>query len=300
MAKVETKLPTSPSTLVVGFLMLLGSVLGYVFTLVFVNQSQMSTKLRNWRENQASAQSLRTLQHEVVTTKADRLAKETRILCWILTQPKSHYKKAVHVKNTWGKRCDKLIFMSTKNVVTTKADRLAKETRILCWILTQPKSHYKKAVHVKNTWGKRCDKLIFMSTKNDEKLGAVALNTSEGYYNLWGKTKAAFKYVYDHHLDEYDWFLKADDDTYTIMENMRYMLCSYDPKYPIYFGSKFRRFYKEGFLGGGSGYVLSREATRKLVEEAMPNKTKCKAGERGLEDVELGTFMRLLPFDLRF
>ncbi|XP_047476333.1 glycoprotein-N-acetylgalactosamine 3-beta-galactosyltransferase 1-like isoform X2 [Penaeus chinensis] len=236
MAKVNTNVPTNPSALAVGFLMLLGSVLGCVFTLVFSDQFQMSTKLRNWRENQMSVQSLRTLQHGVVTIKADRLAKETRILCWILTQPKAHYTKAVHVKNTWGKRCDKL---------------------------------------------------IFMSTKKDEKLGAVALNTSEGYYNLWGKTKAAFRYVYEHHLDEYDWFLKADDDTYTIMENMRYMLCSYDPKYPIYFGSKFRRFYKEGFLGGGSGYVLSREATRKLVEEAMSNKTKCKAGEQGLEDVEL-------------
>ena len=32
-----------------------------------------------------------------------------------------------------------------------------------------------KAVHVKNTWGAHCDKLIFMSTEEDKELGAVAL-----------------------------------------------------------------------------------------------------------------------------
>ena len=38
----------------------------------------------------------------------------------------------------------------------------------------------------------------------------------------------------------------------------------------------------------GAGYVLSREAVRLLVEEALPNKNKCRQDSAGAEDVEMG------------
>uniref|UniRef100_A0A170WG71 Glycoprotein-n-acetylgalactosamine 3-beta-galactosyltransferase 1-like protein isoform x1 n=1 Tax=Triatoma infestans TaxID=30076 RepID=A0A170WG71_TRIIF len=55
----------------------------------------------------------------------------------------------------------------------------------------------------------------------DPKLPTVALPVKEGRDNLWAKTKEAFKYAYLNYFDQADWFMKADDDTYVIVENTK-------------------------------------------------------------------------------
>jgi glycoprotein-N-acetylgalactosamine 3-beta-galactosyltransferase len=62
-----------------------------------------------------------------------------------------------------------------------------------------------------------------------------------GHDKLWGKAQAALKYIYEKYHDDYDWFLKADDDTYVIMENLRFLLASHQPNESIYFGMWFSR-----------------------------------------------------------
>ncbi|KAL3105854.1 hypothetical protein niasHT_026629 [Heterodera trifolii] len=174
-----------------------------------------------------------------------------------------------------------------KNVVTL-ANEIARRVRIFCWILTGKQNHQKRAIHVKATWAKRCNKFVFMSSENDPKLPAVNLNISEGRDHLWGKTKSAFKYAYDHYLNDFDWFLKADDDTFVIVENLRFLLMAHSPEEPIYFGCKFKPFVEQGYMSGGAGYVLSRMALKKFVEEGLPDPKKCQSGEWGCEDVEMG------------
>lgn len=41
-------------------------------------------------------------------------------------------------------------------------------------------------------------------------------------------------------------------------------------------------------MSGGAGYVLSREAIRRLVEKALPNNTVCASSVEGPEDLHLG------------
>jgi glycoprotein-N-acetylgalactosamine 3-beta-galactosyltransferase len=49
--------------------------------------------------------------------------------------------------------------------------------------------------------------------QTDKDLPAVALPVEEDHEKLWGKTRAASRYVWDKYRDQADWFLKADDDT---------------------------------------------------------------------------------------
>ncbi|CAG0902935.1 unnamed protein product [Darwinula stevensoni] len=87
------------------------------------------------------------------------------------------------------------------------------EVRVLCWVMTQPKNHESKARHIKATWGRRCNILLFMSSVNDSSLPAIALPVGEGREHLWEKTREAFRYIYQRHFQDADWFFKADDDT---------------------------------------------------------------------------------------
>lgn len=50
------------------------------------------------------------------------------------------------------------------------------------------------------------------------------------------------------------------------MENMRYMLNYHNSTDPVYFGFRFKPYVKQGYMSGGSGYVLSKEALRRFVE----------------------------------
>ncbi|KYN20870.1 Glycoprotein-N-acetylgalactosamine 3-beta-galactosyltransferase 1 [Trachymyrmex cornetzi] len=168
------------------------------------------------------------------------------------------------------------------------AQDMARKVRVLCWIMTGPKNHQSKARHVKATWGKRCNVLLFMSSAADASLPTVVLPVKEGRDNLWAKTKEAFKYAYEKYKDKVDWFMKADDDTYVVVENLRYMLSSYNPNSSLYFGCRFKPFVKQGYMSGGAGYVLSKEGLRKFVEEGLPDKTKCRPDNGGAEDVEMG------------
>jgi len=167
------------------------------------------------------------------------------------------------------------------------AQSLKESVKVFCWIMAA-KKNADKAKTVNATWAPRCNKYVFITANESAGVPTVELDVQEGREYLWAKTKAAFTWLYENEIDNYDWFLKADDDTYVIMENLRFMLLAYSPDDPLYFGCKFKPFTKQGYMSGGSGYVLSREAVKRFVTEAIPNPQKCKQRGTGAEDAEIG------------
>lgn len=168
------------------------------------------------------------------------------------------------------------------------ADALYKKVRILCWVMTGPSNLEKKARHIKTTWSRHCNVVVFMSSVEDPDFPTVGLGTKEGRDQLYWKTIRAFHYAYEHHGHEADWFLKADDDTYVIVDNLRWVLANHSAEEPIYFGRRFKPYTKQGYMSGGAGYVLSKEALRRFVEGF---KTKTCTHTTSVEDLAMGQCM---------
>ena len=57
---------------------------------------------------------------------------------------------------------------------------LASKVRILCWVVTYPANLLTKGNAVKETWGKRCNILLFMSSIQNHSFPAIGLDVSEG------------------------------------------------------------------------------------------------------------------------
>lgn len=199
-------------------------------------------------------------------------------------------------------RLDQQVDPIESNRTTATAVELFHKVRILCFVLTSQPNHAKRAQHVRNTWGSRCNKLLFVSNVTEPEFGALQLQQNDDYHHLWRKTRHAVKYVYENFYNDYDWFYKADDDTYAFPDNMRFVLTAYSSDDPIYFGKKFNYSEELGYFSGGSGYVMSRRAVQKFVLEALPDGKKCRQEPDGAEDWNMGACMHnigVFPGDAR-
>lgn len=103
----------------------------------------------------------------------------------------------------------------------------AKKARILCWVNTYHKNHDSRIDAIKRTWGKKCDKILFMSDQEDIVYKTVRVHAPPFHKMSWQKHREAVRAIL-REIDErdFDWIYKCDDDTFVILENLRRLLLS--------------------------------------------------------------------------
>ena len=141
----------------------------------------------------------------------------------------------------------------------------------------------KNTVGARDTWGKRCDITLFMSSTEDAQFPTIGLNaTVGGRKHIASKAKAAWIYIYEHHFNDADFFLKADPDTYVIVENLKAYLRGRDPSAVEFYGHRFKpKLLNHTYMSGGPGHVLTRESLRRMVTISFNRLPNCMPDGEG-------------------
>lgn len=204
-------------------------------------------------------------------------------------------------------------YVYLRNRITNKIENYQQKRhipQIFCIVLTVEKNFNSKTKLMFESWVKKCDNYKFISTIS-EKYFNNKLNQSdpleinigfnvvqppnyknESYSKLTEKVFETFKYIYDKYPN-YDFYLKADDDTYIFVDNLRLFLTDKDRSKPATFGYDFHVHVDYGYHSGGAGYVLTNQAMSRLVNYLKQNSTQSNELYQ-LEDIDMGNALRKL------
>ncbi|VDP67393.1 unnamed protein product [Echinostoma caproni] len=104
--------------------------------------------------------------------------------------------------------------------------------------------------------------------------------------HLWHKMRVILQQIY-RFRDQYEYFYKADDDTFAVVENLKRVLRKHNPDRPFMTGHRWQLKIPGGYFSGGAGYVLSREALKRIVEKAIFKHPQCPNTDEAMEDVKM-------------
>ncbi|XP_059214710.1 chondroitin sulfate synthase 3 [Centropristis striata] len=171
-------------------------------------------------------------------------------------------------------------------------------------VMTAKKYVRSRAVAAFNTWASSIPgKVEFFSSAGSGSihvpLPLVSLEDVDDSYPPQKKSFMMLKYIHDHYLDQYEWFMRADDDVYIRGEKLELFLRSLNSSKPLYLGQTGLGMAEElgrlalepgeNFCMGGPGMIFSREVLRRMV----PHVSAClREMYTTHEDVEVGRCVR--------
>lgn len=161
-----------------------------------------------------------------------------------------------------------------------KQEYMMKQT-VVVGILTQQEYLSTRAQAVYETWGKEVSKVVFFVgedcniSANLSHLPIVKLKgIPDHVYPPLKKAFAVMQYMYDHFLNEYNWFVRADDDMYVRGQMLVDLLKDMNPYERIYLGragvgkdddlDRLHLLPHERYCMGGPGVIFSYAAMRSV------------------------------------
>ncbi|SPP78862.1 chondroitin sulfate synthase 1 [Drosophila guanche] len=155
-----------------------------------------------------------------------------------------------------------------------------------------------RARAVYDTWGKEVPgRIAFFSSEGSysEELPVVGLKNVDDRYPPQKKSFMMLYYMYEHYIDRFEWFIRADDDVYMEPDKLERFLRSIDSSKPQFIGQAGKgnseEFgllsleFDENFCMGGPGVILSSETLRRVAPH-IPTCLKNLYSTH--EDVEVG------------
>jgi chondroitin sulfate synthase len=108
-----------------------------------------------------------------------------------------------------------------------------KKQLILIAVMTSKEFLTTRAPTVMRTWAEKVPgQVIFFSsegsTTNDSHINLVSLPSVTDTYPPQKKSFLMMKYIYDHYLNKFEWFMRVDDDVYIRTDNLERLLRSID------------------------------------------------------------------------
>ncbi|XP_053948348.1 chondroitin sulfate synthase 1 [Anastrepha ludens] len=155
-----------------------------------------------------------------------------------------------------------------------------------------------RARAVYDTWGKEVPgRIAFFSSENSysKEMPVIGLKNVDDRYPPQKKSFMMLYYMYEHFIDKFEWFIRADDDVYIEPEKLERFLRSIDSSKPQFIGQAGKgnseEFgllsleFDENFCMGGPGVILSSETLRRVAPH-IPTCLKNLYSTH--EDVEVG------------
>ena len=173
----------------------------------------------------------------------------------------------------------KLFKPGSRSEPRTLKDEYMFKKSLLVGVLTQQEYLPTRAKALYETWGKEVDKLILFVGEDCNvsadlaHLPIVKLESVPDHvYPPLRKAFAVMKYMYEHHVNEFNWFIRADDDMYVRTRKLTDLLNQMNPYEQVYLGragagrkedlKRLELLPHERYCMGGPGVILSNGAMR--------------------------------------